>query len=156
MDAPSSKRDRDDLQMLSDGKRSAGEALPAAEQPVAKRSKTEGGANEDREQKAAPIQNLHSEVVKSAEDTSTVDHDMSDAQQHRRNSNEGSGSRDREWYNDENTVFVKGLPHETTEAHLTEFFKSCGTILGVRLGRNPEGQLRVSTPPTSPPCTCVR
>jgi hypothetical protein len=160
MDPSAGKRDRDELQQdeNNESKRSkigfgtdpdpakrAGDEVPSDEQRDAKRSKTDTAASTDHGQ--PPVTHAAvSGAVKHAGEPSAVDHDhdMPDQHHERRHSHEGSGRPDRVWYNDENTVFVKGLPSDTTEEHLTEFFQPCGTIVGVRLGRTAEGHLKVS------------
>lgn len=51
---------------------------------------------------------------------------------------------DKEWYSDENTVFIKGLPYGVKESDLEDFFKSCGGLRKVRLPKDPAGKPRVS------------
>jgi RNA recognition motif-containing protein len=38
-------------------------------------------------------------------------------------------------YVNEKTVYIEGLPYESTEAEITEFFESCGKIVSIRLPR---------------------
>lgn len=45
---------------------------------------------------------------------------------------------------DEHVVFVRGLPHGTTESQLQLRFKECGPLSSVRIPLHPNGQRRVS------------
>ena len=63
-------------------------------------------------------------------------------------------AKDKVWYSDQNTVFVKGLPPKVTEADLQELFKACGTIRNIRLPRDPQGRTRVSRGHVVCVCVC--
>jgi len=58
-------------------------------------------------------------------------------------------------FRDDNTAFVRGLPLETKEADLMDFFKQCGAPKSIRMPKNPAtGGPRVSVPITRT-CTCT-
>merc|ERR1711957_164334 len=54
----------------------------------------------------------------------------------------GKGKKGKDGGGNENTVFVRGLPFETTEEALTKDFTECGELVSCRMPLNDDGQCR--------------